>query len=340
MNLVRPKTDFGPVHELIMQSLATKALIEAVKLKLFDILTSGPVTAEAMAGLLNLDGERLTALLDVLEAAKLLSSEGDRFGLTPVAAEYMVSTSPYYQGFCLLQTAGFSSMAETGLESYLKGEVFSRDGIDAQWSEQEAMEGTAQEACAAGLLPVTEFIAGLPGFEDFRLMADIGGNHAAYTMGVLDKNDKMRGEVLDLPHVAEASNLRCARMGYGDRIEAKPFDFRTDELASQQYDLIFTSHFLYAVKDHLPEAVGKIAQGLKPGGWFVAHHFAGRKTGDARLASACLDLMTRMAGYLSHFVEREELEDALSANGLTDIRFQGVGAHSKGLIAAARKPAK
>jgi len=85
--------------------------------------------------------------------------------------------------------------------------------------------------------------------------------------------------------------------------------------------------------------LGRIARGLKSGGWFVSHHYAGRKAGHDLLTTSSLELLTRLCGYPSHFVEQDELDEALAQAGFADIRHHPVSRDGLGLVTVARKVA-
>jgi len=338
MAFTKPRNSFETMHGFLMRSISPKALMAAVELKVFDELESGPSSAGDLATRLGAVAERLETVLDILVAAGALEKEGDRYANTPMAAEFLVTASPLYQGLGMRLTMDFMSTVEDNIAELVTGGTVDRDKADDGWGAEDVMEGTAQDAMGSALFPVVETIAGLPGFGDFRHMCDIGGNHGAFTMGVLDRNEAMRGTIFDLPAVAVQAQARCDAHGYGDRIKAVGFDFRQDDLPRGEFDLALTSHVLYAFKDDIGKAVFRIAEGLRPGGWFVSHHYAGRTENIDPLTTASLELLTRLCGYSSHFVERDELEDALAGAGFADIRFQPAMPGGLGLITTARNP--
>lgn len=340
MLVTTPQTDFEPIHSMLMNnSLSSKAIIGAVELHIFDRLDGRALTAAALAEEGGWVTTRLEPLLDILVAADLLTRNNGEYTNTPVASEFLVTTAPLYQGDCMALTMRFASSVENAIAELVAGGEVDRTEADNGWALEKVMEGTAQDACGVALPRVVQLVAGLPGFHDFRTMADVGGNHGHYTMGVLEQNPDMQGTIFDLPHVAEQSRLRCERFGFGDRIATQGLDFRKQALPAGQFDLILMSHILYGFKGDLGSTLGKIADGLKPGGWFVSHHFSRHQTNGGEMAKASLELITRLAGYPSHFIEQEELSEHLASAGFTDVRFEPVSSKGLGLMTAARKPA-
>lgn len=316
MNIPFPKNDFSPVNELFIKNISVQAVYESSKLKLYDILEKGPKSLEDLAGETGLVPQRLDGLLGLLKAHGLLENNGQ--GLwqnTPMASEFMVSTSPLYQGRAMELMMGFYTQTTQGMEDSLKGQD-QKGHTDHNWATETGMEGTAQEAISGELQKAVQALAGLPGFEKFKLMADLGGNHGTYSMSLLDKNPDLKAVLVDFPHVAEVSEKRCARFGYANRMECAGLDFRADDLPDRKFDLVFASHSLYSLPEQLDGLVEKIVAKLSPGGWFASHHLDNHSTGRDDKTRAALQLMTNLSGYHSHFIDAQVLEETMAKHGL------------------------
>jgi SAM-dependent methyltransferase len=331
------KADFMPVNNLMIESVAPKAVMAAVDLKLFDRLSGRDMGPSALASESGLVAERLEPVLDILAALGLLSQDGGRYANTALAEEFLVSGSPMYQGDYLSVTTGFSTSIERSIGDLLSGKQTDREGTDHGWSVERIMDGTAQNALWGGAKGVADVAASLPDFASFRSMCDIGGNHGLYTLGILDRNPSLAGTIFDLPDVADQAARRCERLGYGERVKTVGMDFREEALPEASFDLAVTSHVLYAFRDDLPGALRKIADGLKPGGWFISHHYCGDCGPQSSLREACLEMVTRLAGYPSHFIGRDQLGAALDEAGFDVPQFHAVPGRDMNLITVARK---
>ena len=331
MNYPKPEQDFSPIHSLIICGVTSHTIMEAVNFKLFDTLEIKPASVEDLAEFFEFDELKLRAMLDLLEACDLVQSAGGLFSNTHLATEYLVSTSPLYQGLSMGLTMDFCSLVNREMGELLRGEACKRDDSDTKWAADDAMEGTAQESLSSGLHETVSAISNLPGFDDFRLMGDLGGNHGNYTMSLLDLNQKMDGVILDLPHVAPLSEKRCREKGYGERVSAFGLDMREDELPKMDFDLIFASHVLYACRGNLKPLLQNIAKSIRVGGWFCANHYA--KTGSPMSAQtiASLEVITTFAGYFSHFIEPDKLEAELRDCGFGNFR-RSWSDSSKGIL--------
>lgn len=337
MLVTKPQNNFEPIHAMLMQSFNAKAIMSAVELKIFDLLEGSVREASSLADEMEVSIERLEPLLNVLVAADLVVKENDGYRNTPCASEFLVSSAPLYQGDSMRLTMRFNAMVEDNITELVRGGEVNMRKTDQDWGVDEGIEGTAQDAMGGPLSPVIDFTASLPGFVDFKVMGDIGGNHGMYTMGMLERNTNMHGVIFDLPPVAEKSQARCDRFGFGDRVTTQGINFLKDHLPAGEFDLILTSHVLYIFKEDLVGALERIAEGLKPGGWYVSQHYSGYAKPGYEMAKASVELLTRLCGYSSHFIEQEELTGILKTLGFEDIRCQPVSETGLGLMIAARK---
>ncbi|WP_421900890.1 methyltransferase [Maridesulfovibrio sp.] len=320
MNYPKPEQDFSPVHTLIIRSVSSQVVMEAVNFKLFDTLELKPASLKELAEFFEFDELKLGSMLDLLESWDLVKNNGGQYSNTHLATEYLVSTSPLYQGLAMGLTMDFCAEVIRDMGDLLKGKKSQRDDSDIKWAATDAMEGTAQESLSGGLHTTVDAISQLPGFDDFRLMGDLGGNHGNYTMSVLTRNPQLDGVILDLPHVAPLAEQRCRDYGFGERVRGVPVDMRDEELPLLDFDLIFASHVLYACRGNLKPVLEKVAKSLRPGGWFCANHYA--KTGSPMSTQtiASLEVITTFAGYFSHFIEPDVLEKDLKECGFGNFR--------------------
>ncbi|NDV19883.1 methyltransferase domain-containing protein [Pseudodesulfovibrio sp. JC047] len=336
MFVKHPRANFEPINAMLMQSLASKAILSAVELHIFDWLEGTTLCVDDLADRMGLLSQRLEPLLRLLAVAGLLEEQADGYTNSPLASEFLVKDAPLYQGENIRLTMRFNAMVENEIASLMAGGEVKQASSANDWGVADNMEGTAQDAKGGALSAVVDFVADLPGFDAFDAMADVGGNHGLYTLGVLERNAAMRGVIVDKPHVVALAQTRCDQLGFGDRVTTLGMDFKTDPFVSGVFDVILTSHVLYALSDDLPGALQKIADGLKPGGWFVSHHYSGYTAPGHEMAKASLELLTRLCGYASHFIEQETLIDALNDVGFETIRCQPVVENGMGLMVAAQ----
>lgn len=334
MNHSRPINDFTPIESLAMEGVVTQALLQSVRMGLFDALETMH-SPEALAAGLDLVPEALNALLELLRSRGLTTRNSEGWANTPMSSEFLVSDSPFFQGHALNVHETFNQYVSANMDSLLRGQADARETADATWASPETLEGMARHALLGSLQDTVAFASELPGFADMRTMCDIGGNHGRYTMHLIDRNPSLRGTIADLPSVTPAVQTACNEAGYGDRITTLACDLRTDSLPNGAYDLILASDILYGFEDNLVDILTMIRNSLVPGGWFVSHHYDPDSPGIDQY-KATLQLVTRLSGYATHFLSRDTLENALSGSGFSEFRACSTGSAGHGLALAAR----
>jgi SAM-dependent methyltransferase len=336
MHITHPATPFDPIESLLYAATAAKGLMAALDLGVFGHLAQGDKSAGELAGLTGTRPDRLEALLDLLRARGVLEKTAQGYANSQAAQEYLTPGGPLYQGRALALNMHFFAPLEDDLVAALRGGDGQRREADTAWAMEDVMEGTADHAKSGALFRVIRLITALPGFSGMRAMADVGGNHGEFTMALLDENPNLTGTIFDLPHVAPLSAARCRARGYGERIAAASFDLRTDALAESAFDLALASHVLYGVAQDLERGVEKIARALKAGGWMVSHHFA--PGGRDPVSEAGQELLTRLAGYPTHFLPLDMVIGAMGRQGLGDFVVEEPAPPlGGGLIVAGRK---
>jgi len=331
-----PKTSLASVETTLMDSITTEAFLASMDLKLYDHLKPAPQTAGVLAKTLNLKESPLAALLDILVAKDILTNGEQGYANSLMAEEYLVSTSPLYQGTAIQMQRKHNEQIRTNLFPMLKGESPQRKNTDESWGHAETMNATLQHALNGQIQVASEFIATLAGFDDLKQMADVGGNHGQYSMELLDKNPGMHSTIFDLPNVVGASSMRCEALGYGDRIACEPFDLLKDSLPEASFDLVFVSHILYACANDLDTAIAKLFKALKPGGYLASHHFA-PEGGASEHYKTNVQFITTLLGYDSHFLPRSSLETAMHNAGFTEMHHTFTGKDGQTLLLVGRK---
>lgn len=336
MPFPNPKTSSSPIDNVMMEVISVEAFFTSVDLKLFDKLESGPLTADELASSLGVEAKPLGALLDILVNKEFLNKDADGYGNTAMAQEYLLSSSPLYQGTFVLAQRKLNENVRTNMLPMLKGESSEREKTDDSWAESETMNATLQHALNGQIQDAVDYLSALEGFQAFERMADIGGNHGQYSMELLNNNPGLQSTIYDLPNVTEIAAQRCRTMGYDKRIACEPFNILTDKLPADTYDLIFTSHILYGCLDRLDDVLATLYDALAPGGYFASHHFH-PESGTSLDYKASIDFLTKLMGYETHFITRELLETGMAKAGFTGIQQTFTGADKQTLLLVGRK---
>ncbi len=332
----KPTENYNAIETVMMSGLAFKTILESVRVGLFDTLEKDSKSSLMVAEEMGFDQAGTEALLNLLTAHDLLEKSGESYKNTPCASEFLVSTSPFFQGHSMEMHNRFNEAISEDIAGLLRGERQIRSVIDENWGLDDSMNGTAQHALLGAVQDTTDFTKRLPGFMQMRSMCDIGGNHGEFSMELLDLNAELCGEIADLPHVAKTSNKRIENCGYSERLKAFACDLRKESLGSDKYDLVLASHVLYAFTDDLEDLLCNIYESLRPGGWFVSHHLNAGGDFNEHYINA-VQFITRLSGYKSHLISEPLLSSALKESWFSEIISSTAGLNDTKLILAAKK---
>ena len=306
MAIAKPYHEFESIEALSLEMITSRALLESVRMKLFDRLEASQ-TAEQISSALGTLEPATEALLELLTAKQLLEKTGSEYRNNPAASEFLVTSSPFYQGESLEFHADYSQRVVAEMGSLFRGNEGDRMWTSPRRATPEALRGIAQYAVRGSLQDAVDFITALPGFADWQSMCDIGGNHGRYSMALVDENPGLTSEIVDLPGLIPAIETLCEEAGYRDRISAVACDLRTETLLKEAYDLVFASHVLHVFADDLKPVIEKIAAALKPGGQLVFQGLNPEAGGNSD-RKAIRELVTRLMGHATHFIRQEKLE--------------------------------
>ncbi|NQE04990.1 hypothetical protein C5S32_03870 [ANME-1 cluster archaeon GoMg1] len=339
MNIPQIKTRFQPLSDMLHQGYVPNVINTAMELGLFDALAEGAMDAHSLAAKLGTIENITETFANTLVALKLLEKSGDDYSLAPMAAEFLVKSSPAYQGGMIAMGLNFGQVMSQMSQILKSGPARSPEAEADMWLNIEVMKGMGLGVMGGSIQEVTEFITSLPEFPNLKRMCDLAGSHGFYTMALLDKNPMLQGTICDQPKVAEVAKDIVAEMGYADRIDTISADLETNDPIGDGYDLVFASHILYIWKGHLEDIFEKINKAMVPGGVFVSNHLsmAGDECGP--VSEMIVELMTQLGGYLTHHLSEGELRKALEASGFGDftVRPAEEGRQYRSLILAARK---
>jgi len=330
----KPVNDFDGIESICIGAIDAGALKESINLKLFDHLVIPRTSAEA-AEITSTDEGAMKAMLAVLEGRKLVTVIGNRYAVTPASAEFLVSTSPFYQGNSLLWQMGNFEHVISHMPELLKKPGMPAGCVRRKFSLPDAMKGIIEHAMRGSLQDTTEFIKMLPGFKEAQWFCDIGGNHGKYAAALLDCNRDLHAVIADLPGVVAETKKNYEGSEYEDRLSVIPCDLLTDHLPENTYDIVLTSYVLQMFGEKLEQVIRKIAATVVAGGWFVTQNMT--DYGTDRVYMNAMNLMTELSAKVNHFIPEGLVRGLLQEAGFCDLRTGRTGMNKSHLIVAGRK---
>jgi 2-polyprenyl-3-methyl-5-hydroxy-6-metoxy-1,4-benzoquinol methylase len=243
--------------------MASRALIAATKLGIFESLASRPLTLDEIVEKCATHHRATEQLLNALVGMSCLQLKRDRYVLPRKMRAWILAEGKYsFRGQILLHELEWKWWEHC--EDYVRtGRPLSthQTMTDEEW-------GIYQRGMRSGVALPANWIArklDLP--PSARAMLDIGGSHGYFSVALCRRNPQLHSTILELPQAIRHAAPLLEQEGMGERIRYREGNVLTDELEFDQYDLVLMA----AVVHHFDEATNRqlmkrIARALRPGG--------------------------------------------------------------------------
>lgn len=226
----------GRMLSLLNACLTTQALHAAARLGIADELESRPRSIADLSDALDAEADALERLMRMLASLGVVSAEPDgAFGLTALGetlrrdapnsvrdwALYVGSSAPWTAWGHLYDSVktgapGFVLAHGRPTYEYLESHPELSAPFNRWMSKQSTLHNTA--------------IADAYDFDNYRIVADIGGGHGSTLAALLDRHPSLRGILFDKPSVVQGPVLdigclhdRCTVLA-GDMLASVPAD--------------------------------------------------------------------------------------------------------------------
>jgi len=313
----------GALFDLCAGFVYSQILLACVRLKIFEHLADGPVSAVELSTLVSLPAEQTALLLDAAVSLKLAQRRsGGRYGLGPLGA-------------ALLGNPGVVAMIEHHAMLYgdlgdpvalLRGEAgagqlasywaYAKGEKPADLSRDLVAPYTALMSASQPM--ISQQVLAAYSFRDRRCLLDIGGGDGAFLSAVAATAPKLRCVLFDLPAVADKASERFRREGLSSRAVAIGGSFLTGHLPDGA-DIV---SLVRVIHDHDDDAVMTLLRAVRNvlptgGTLLIAEPLSGTRgaepIGDAYFA---FYLLAMGSGRPRTF---ERLAEMLRAAGFTDV---------------------
>lgn len=241
-----------PILQVCTGLWAAGILKGAVELQVFDQLTTGARDVAGLHQVLHASSDALEILLDALVALGFLVKDPQGYTLTPVSAEFLVSSKPTYLGTLAAEILGdpilydlFSQYQRVVTEGY------HRDPWEYRSGSNELVGKLVRQLFTLGY-PVGQAIADHQGWTPDNpaalQMLEVGCGSAVYGLVALTRLPQARLTAQDWPHILSAPQEFAAQLGVAERVQMLAGDFRTLDLGGP-YDVVFLGHILHNYDD-------------------------------------------------------------------------------------------
>jgi SAM-dependent methyltransferase len=299
-----------------------RALQVALKLGIFELLVQqASQAANEIAASLGTDRRATMLLANAMVALGLLDKHEDNYRLSSTAYRYLVKSSPEYLGGMIL-------FDEAIFPYWVTLEDSVRSGTSARSPDmfQSAPEDTERFIRAMDSLTRARgdaaWVAEHLDLAGIRTVADLGGGPGTYLAAIVQRHQKVRGAVWDLPATLKVTRRILAEREpqIMARIELLEVDYLKAPLPGP-VDAVFMSNIVHSEQERdNASLMAKCFDAIAPGGLIaLKDHVMNGDLTDPRagaIFSLYLLLMTRGRDY-----SFDEIAGWLSAAGFIDTKM-------------------
>jgi SAM-dependent methyltransferase len=257
----------GPIVDLF-GPLATKGVLVALRLGLFEALVKEPLGPGELAGRLGADERGVRLLLELLEALGYVRCRGERYRNSAATTKWLLAESP----------AGIAELFEffdamqrrwDHLEGSLRaGEPLRRS---TEWLNDGAGNWGRYHAGlrAAARLGAPEIVARVSIPSGARRLLDLGGSHGYYSIAFCRRHPGLSAIILDWEQAQDVAEKTIDAAGLRQRVSFHTGDLWQDEYPGECDVVLLFNLLRIFPAARSEELVRRAAASLRPGGLVV-----------------------------------------------------------------------
>jgi hypothetical protein len=243
--------DIEQLRRMVNGYQLTQAIHVAAKLKLADLLATGPRSADELAAETSMDPASLYRLMRALAAQNVFEELPDRCFALRALGELLrsdaalslhgwaafVGSPTHWRGWGHLlhsvQTGESGITHEVGMSTW-------------EWRELHPEENAVFDAAMTANSRISNpVIVAAYDWSRFRTIADIAGGRGAMLSAILRKHSRVRGILFDQPHVVAGAPTLIEAEGVADRIDVVPGSFFESAPEADGYTMKYILHDWY-----------------------------------------------------------------------------------------------
>ncbi|MCU0837581.1 MAG: methyltransferase domain-containing protein [Rhodospirillales bacterium] len=213
----------------------SQVLLACVRLRVFSILSDGPLPVAEIARRLSLSTDATGRLLAAAASLRLLERRrGGRFGLGPLGAAVVgnpaITAMVEHHALVYGDLRDPVALLRAGRPATELAEFWAYAG--AEEPERLAADRVAAYSAlmAASLPLIAEDILDAHPLRRYRCLLDVGGGEGVFAATAAVHAPRLRVIVFDLPAVAKRARLRLAAEGLSERVSTVGGDFFSEPL--------------------------------------------------------------------------------------------------------------
>ena len=257
------------LNRMIAGFWATQAIHVVVRLRVPDLLSAGPQTAEELAAKTGTHARSLYRLLRALSSSGVFCEDAEhRFALTPLSACLLSNTAGSLSALAWMrgdwQYRAWGDLlhnvqtGETAFEHVFGEPLFEflRHNPENAAIFDQAMVGVHGRE--------TEAMLAAFDFSDIRVLADIGGGNGSVLAAVLAKHPSLQAILFDRADVIDRAKANLTQAGLAERVQFIAGDFFQSVPGGA--DAYFLRHIIHDWDDQQATTILKNCRDVMPPG--------------------------------------------------------------------------
>lgn len=243
--------------------MASRAVITATKLDIFEALAAGPLSLRQIVEKCATHARATEQLLNALVGMGCLHFKRERFALPKKMRAWILADGKYsFRDQILLHELEWRWWEHC--EDYVR----TGQPLRVHHNMKDEEWGIYQRGMRSGVaLPANWVARNLSLPRTARNMLDIGGGHGFFSVAMCRRYPLLQSTILELPQAIKHAAPLLTKEGMGDRVTYLEGDVFTADLGAQRYDLVFLAAFVHHFDAATnQELMQRIASTLRPGG--------------------------------------------------------------------------
>jgi C-methyltransferase len=266
-----------PIIQVCTGLWAAGVLKGAIQLQVFDHVAAGEQEVGSLSQAMGVDPQALQILLDALVPLGFLERRARGYRLTPVSAEFLVSSRPTYLGTLAAEILGDPILYDlyANYRRVVTGD-YQRDPWQYRTGSNETVDRLVRQLFTLGY-PLAQAMADhlgwTPGQPAALRLLDVGCGSAVYSLVALTRLPQAQLTVQDWPRILPAAQEFATQLGVEGRVQTLAGDMRTIDFGGP-YDVVFLGHILHNYTEATDrELLRKCFGVVAPGGMVIVVEF-------------------------------------------------------------------
>jgi hypothetical protein len=267
----------APILEVAAGLWAAGVLKSSIELKIFDHLSAGLQDVAVLSQALSADPLSLQIVLDALVALGFVAKQAQRYALTEVSSQFLVSSQPTYLGALVADNANSAAVFDV-CKDYRRvvTDGYRLDPWAYSAGSNERVAHLTRNLFTLGYPAahaIADHLGWTPGKATALRLLEVGCGSAVYGLVALTRLPQALLTAQDWPAVLPVAQACATQLGVAERMQTLSGDLRTVAFGGP-YDAVFLGHILH----NYPEAtcreiLGKCLRVLVPGGCLIVIEF-------------------------------------------------------------------